>query len=141
MKTSSLENEWTVLQNQYDSYEKFSLLIKMSNVALLSGAYFFDKLNAFVLLLILILWLQDAIWKTFQARIDVRLLEVENYLSNVDLETITREVAYQYNTQYLNSRPGSLGLIKEYALQAMRPTIAYPHVLLVLVIVLHLVVV
>ena len=141
MKTSSLENEWTVLQNQYDSYEKFSLLIKLSNIGLLSGAYFFDKLNAFVLLLILILWLQDAIWKTFQARIDVRLLQVENYLGDVDTREVTGGIAYQYNTQYLNSRPGSLGLIKEYALQAMRPTIAYPHVLLVLVIVLHLVVV
>ncbi|GAL04130.1 hypothetical protein JCM19237_2281 [Photobacterium aphoticum] len=31
----------------------------------------------------------------------------------------------------MQSRPSQIGLIREYATQAMRPTVAFPHALLV----------
>jgi hypothetical protein len=132
MQKSDLANEWSLLQNQFDSYEKLSLLIKLVSVALLAVAYFSGNLTVFVLFLLLILWLQDAIWKTFQSRIDTRLMQLEGYLSiDQTLETDGSK-AYQFNSLYLQDRPSTVGLINEYLRQALRPTIAFPHAMLIL---------
>jgi len=133
MDTSQLTAEWSLLQNQFDSYEKHSLLIKLFSVGILAPAYFTDHLSTFILCLLLILWLQDAIWKTFQSRIDVRLLQLEAYLSNEDNLENPAGKAFQFNSLYLQNRPSSVGLIKEYLSQALRPTIAFPHLLLIVI--------
>ncbi|OUS15574.1 hypothetical protein A9Q88_10500 [Gammaproteobacteria bacterium 50_400_T64] len=133
MKKPHLAAEWSLLQNQFDSYEKYSLLIKLANITILATAYFTDHFSAFILCLLLILWLQDAIWKTFQSRIDVRLLQLEAYLANEDQLEKPDVKAYQFNSLYLKYRPSSVGLIKEYLSQALRPTIAFPHLLLIVV--------
>jgi len=131
MPTPHLAAEWSLLQNQFDSYEKYSLLIKLFSIGILSAAYFTDHLSIFILCLLLILWFQDAIWKTFQSRIDVRLLQLEAYLANEDnLENPAGKV-FQFNSLYLKNRPSSIGLINEYLRQALRPTIAFPHLLLI----------
>ena len=138
MTTPHLPSEWSLLQNQYDSYEKHSLLIKLSSIGVLSAAYFTNHLSAFVLLLLLILWLQDAIWKTFQARIDTRLLQLEDYLSN-ELALENRDgIAFQFNSLYAQNRPSNVGLLKEYLRQSLRPTVAFPHIVLITIIALHL---
>ena len=134
MQTSHLAAEWSLLQNQFDSYEKFSLLIKLANIGVLAAAYFTDHLSVFILCLLLILWLQDAIWKTFQSRIDTRLLQLEQYLSSEHPLEKRDGKAYQFNSLYLKSRPGSIALVKEYLRQALRPTIAFPHLVLVLIV-------
>jgi len=133
MQTSHLAEEWSLLQNQLDSYEKYSLLIKLASIGVLAVAYFTDHLSVFILCLLLILWLQDAIWKTFQARIDIRLLQLEAYLLNEDSLENSDGKAYQFNSLYLQNRPSSVGLIKEYLSQALRPTIAFPHLLLIVI--------
>jgi len=138
MNTSHLATEWSLLQNQYDSYEKHSLLIKLSSIGVLSAAYFTDHLSVFVLLLLFILWLQDAIWKTFQSRIDVRLLQLEEYLSNDHSLENHNGKAFQFNRLYSQSRPGSIGLLKEYLSQSLRPTIAFPHLLLIAILCFNL---
>ncbi len=131
MQTSHLAAEWSLLQKQFDSYEKHSLLIKLFGIGILAAAYFTSHLSIFILCLLLILWLQDAIWKTFQSRIDSRLLQLEAYLSNEHTPQHCDGVAFQFNSLYLQNRPSSLGLIKEYLGQALRPTIAFPHLLLI----------
>ena len=129
-----LKNEWSVLQNQSDSYEKYSLIIKLVNIGLLSAAYLSNNMTIFLGFLLLILWVQDAIWKTYQSRIEHRLLKIEKYLLNdVDVK------AYQLNSDYQKNRPGSIGLIGEYLRQAVRPTVAFPHGMLVLMIGLFLI--
>ena len=138
MTTSNLASEWSLLQNQFDSYEKYSLLIKLSSVAILSAAYFTNHLSVFVLLLLLILWLQDAIWKTYQARIDARLLQLENYLSNEHTLENRDGIAFQFNSLYAQNRPGNIGLLKEYLGQSLRPTVAFPHIVLITILALHL---
>jgi len=132
MQKANLANEWSLLQNQFDNYEKYSLLIKLSAIGLLAVAYLLNNLTVFVFFLLLILWFQDAIWKTFQSRIETRLLQLEDYLSCEELLENNDAKAYQLNSLYLKNRPSSVGLIKEYLRQAIRPTIAYPHVLLLL---------
>ena len=138
MTTSHLSSEWSLLQKQFDSYEKYSLLIKLSSIGVLSAAYFTNHLTVFVLLLLLILWLQDAIWKTFQARIDVRLLQLEDYLSNEHALENRDGIAFQFNSLYAQNRPGNVALLKEYLGQSLRPTVAFPHIVLVTISALHL---
>ena len=129
MPQSGLAAEWAVLQQQYDSYEKFSLLIKLFAIGLLATLLFASS-NPLLIALLLLVWLQDAIWKTFQARIEARLQLVEEELAANPPSS--ESVAFQYNRQFALNRPGSVGLLREYLRQALRPTVAYPHLLLVL---------
>ena len=132
MQKADLANEWSLLQNQFDNYEKYSLLIKLSAIGLLAVAYLLNNLTVFVFFLLLILWFQDAIWKTFQLRIETRLLQLEDYLSGDGLLDNDEVKAYQFNNLFLQNRPSSVTLFKEYMRQAIRPTIAFPYVLLLL---------
>jgi hypothetical protein len=128
MTTPALANEWNVLQNQSDSYEKYSLIIKLIAIILAAITLSFDHDNIIIIALLLTLWLQDAIWKTFQARINTRLLEVEAALADSESTPLQ---AYQLNQQYLINRPSSIGLIKEYIRQAIKPTVAFPYSVLI----------
>jgi hypothetical protein len=128
-----MENEWLLLQNQFDSYEKYSLLIKLANTAILCAVYITNRPGIFVVFLLLALWLQDAIWKTFQSRIEARLLKIEACMvSDGDPKP------YQFNSDFLKNRPGNSALVGEYLRQALRPTVAFPHALLVLMLVFEL---
>jgi len=126
MNRTELAAEWALLQNQQDSYEKCSLAIKLFTILLSLFAAALNIDFALALGFVLICWGQDAIWKTFQARIEQRLLPLESALEH-EKEHVS---AYQYNRQHLDNRPSSIGLIKEYASQSLRPTVAYPYVLL-----------
>tara|TARA_B100001063_G_scaffold19752_1_gene15202 strand:+ start:647 stop:1078 length:432 start_codon:yes stop_codon:yes gene_type:complete len=135
MTKADLSNEWMLLQNQYDSYEKYSLMIKLVAMVVFYFAHISEKIGWIVLILLAIFWLQDAIWKTFQSRIELRLLAVEEALS--DKEPSTQKdgnnnfIAYQFNTDFLSKRPSQIGLIKEYFMQALRPTVAFPYCVLI----------
>jgi hypothetical protein len=128
-----MENEWSLLQNQFDSYEKHSLLIKLANAGVLCAAYLTNRTGIFVFFLLLVLWVQDAIWKTFQSRIEARLLQLEGLMSGA-----SDGKAYRFNSGFLENRPGMSALIGEYFRQALRPTVAYPHAALVLMLVCEL---
>lgn len=130
---AKLETEWCLLQNQYDSYEKFSLIIKLINCVIFTLAFLSSHLNIIAIALLAVVWLQDAIWKTFQARIENRLLVLEDALNNKE-QNLTESASilpFQYNRQFMQNRPSTLGLVFEYFGQAIRPTIAFPHILLV----------
>lgn len=132
MDTTRHENEWLLLQNQFDSYEKFSLMIKLFSVGLLAAAYLTEHLSLFVLCLLMLLWLQDAIWKTFQSRIEKRLLALEGTITTSSPDAKNTVDAYQFNSEFADNRPGIIGLITEYGRHALRPTIAFPHAALVI---------
>jgi len=134
MTINSLETEWCLLQQQFDSYERYSLLIKLLNVVLLSVAILFSKLTFVELVFISILWLQDAIWKTFQARIEARLLFIEQQIEHQE-----QQLAFQFNRQWAATRSNTFGLMIEYLGQAIRPTVAFPHAILWLISLLCLV--
>ena len=122
--------EWSLLQNQFDSYEKFSLLIKLSAIGVLTGSFITNATSAFIACLLAVLWLQDAIWKTFQARIENRLLQLESIIASASEVDANTEHPYQYNSLYLQDRGGQLSLVAEYLQQAFRPTVAFPHIVL-----------
>ena len=81
MQPSDSAIEWCLLQNQFDSYEKFGLLIKLASVFVLSSAMLVDRAGPMAACILIVLWLQDAIWKTFQSRIETRLLRLEVLLA------------------------------------------------------------
>jgi len=85
--------------------------------------------------LILIIWLQDGIWKTFQARSEARLLELERAYAEVKSsgEKECTLIGFQLNNEFLLNRPSVAKLLRQYLIQSVRPTVAYPHVILVLV--------
>jgi hypothetical protein len=126
------QNEWQTLQNQFDSYEKFSLLIKLLNITLSCLLWFSLHAGLWTLLVIAILWLQDGIWCTFQDRISQRLLSVEEAIHK-NLSNIYSPdcVPFQFNQSWLVNRPSSKALVGEYINQALRPTVVYPHLVLI----------
>ena len=125
--------EWTTLQNQFDSYEKFSLLIKLLNISLCSLLLFYWQAGLWAVLVSGILWLQDAIWKTFQDRINQRLLTIEEALKQSLTNEQTEEVLpMQFNQSWTLSRPSVNGLLNEYLAQGLKPTVAYPHLVLII---------
>lgn len=128
----NLQSEWCLLQNQFDSYEKYSLIIKLFSIAVLVTTLQLSSFTALLVIILLVLWLQDSIWKTFQGRIELRLLQIEKSLKESHSEDQSGVLPCQFNTEYLKQRPGVTGLIKEYCRQALRPTVAFPHFVLVL---------
>lgn len=125
-----LSQEWATLQNQFDSYEKYSLLIKLFAITWLIVSFILSQLHLFnvcsAIAVCGIIWLQDAIWKTFQSRIETRILKVENSLAEN-----TSIAPCQFNREFLEQRAGAVSTLVGYLKQALRPTIAYPHIVIV----------
>lgn len=128
---STLQQEWLTLQTQFDSYEKHSLLIKLFNIVLSSMLLLIINAGCWAVFICAVVWLQDGIWKTFQARIGQRLEQVETALKNQLEGTATTELGMQFNSQWSQSRPSAVGLVVEYIKQSLKPTVAYPHVILI----------
>lgn len=121
-----LEAEWQVLQNQFDSYEKFSLVIKLFAIGLFALSIITNSAVILFTTAFAVLWLQDAIWKTFQARIEHRILALESAVA-----TSAQIVPFQFNRDFAARRPGTMGLVLEYCKAAIKPTVAFPHLVIV----------
>ena len=126
---SPLGQEWTTLQNNHEQYERSSLLIKLAAVFFSVLGLMFDIPALYLVALLLILWLMEGIFRTSQARLGTRLLQLEELLRQNPLPEF---VAYQLHSTWLAGRPGSLGLIGEYLANAARPTVAFPYLVLVI---------
>ena len=110
-----LQSEWRLLQQQHEHYEFAALAIKGAAFALLA-------LHApFVTLLLAVLWLQEAVIKTFQSRLGERLLRLEAMLREGSGQPM------QLHTGWLASRPRGLALLGEYLRSACRPTVVFPY--------------
>jgi hypothetical protein len=132
-----LQSEWITLQNQFDSYEKCSLAIKLFSILLCCMLVFALDAGAWPLLVAAILWLQDGIWKTFQNRIGKRLEVVEQAIQDNPhhLPEHLLQMGMQFNLAWAQSRPRAIGLVSEYIQQSLKPTVAYPHVVLVFLVI------
>ncbi len=124
---SALPAEWAVLQNNIEQYEKSALLIKLLAVALFAAALFFSLSDILAAGLIVVLWVQEAVLRTFQSRLVARILKVEEMLRQAG------GVAFQLHSEWMASRKGLLGMLIEYAGAAVRPTVAFPYVALLLI--------
>lgn len=122
------DQEWMSLQTQYEHYERSSLLIKLTCVVLFALGLMFPMNVLLASAFIFIFWLQEGIFRTFQARLGDRLLQVEEYLRGSEKVG----TAYQLHTEWKKNRPSVFGLIMEYAKQSVRPTVAFPYIVLLL---------
>ena len=86
------------------------------------------------------MWLQDGIWKTFQNRIGQRLEVVEQAIKDSTLPSKeqTSQIGMQFNLTWNQFRPGAIGLIGEYIKQSLKPTVAYPYIVLIVLVIVHL---
>lgn len=134
---SLLQNEWLTLQTQFDSYEKCSLAIKLFNILLASLSLFILHASIWALVICAVVWLQDGIWKTFQGRIAQRLEVVERSIKYCSIEESvdSSHLPMQFNSAWEESRPGAIGLVAEYIKNAIKPTVAFPHVILIALII------
>lgn len=123
-----MKTEWCLLQNQSDSYEKHALYIKLASVFVVLAAPISGASSSVTILVLMVLWLQEAIWKTFQSRMEHRLLQIERCIAEGNEES-----AFQFNSEFHRNRLRGLSLVGEYLSQSIRPTVAFPHIVLILI--------
>jgi len=116
--------EWLALHKSYDQFEAFALIIKIVAIVLTFASFIFDIHLMSLIVLLLVLWLQEGIWKTFQSRTEERLLDIE---SNNDANN-----AFKFYSNWSNNKPSTIGLILEYVKNAIRPTVAFPYAVLII---------
>lgn len=126
----ALQQEWTTLQNNHEQYERGALLIKLTTLVLFVFGMVLALDAVLASMVVLLLWVQESIFRTSQARLGERILCIERLL----LEPGERAAmaAFQLHSQWLAARPGLIGLLAEYAASARRPTVAFPYVVLLL---------
>ena len=124
----TLGREWTTLQHHHEYYEFGALAIKLTALVLFFAAMVLAVAPEFVGLLMAVLWLQEGIFKTFQARLGERLLAIEQALAGV-----TPTPAFALHSGFQAKRKGPVGLVREYLSSAARPTVAFPYVVLLVV--------
>jgi hypothetical protein len=127
-ESTALGQEWMTLQNHYEQYEKGGLLIKLFAIALCAIGFMLALHEMVMGLLLLVLWLQEGIFRTFQARLGMRILRIEQCVKAGE------GVAFQLHSEWLASRSGVLDLLREYTVSALRPTVAFPYAVLLLLI-------
>jgi hypothetical protein len=119
-----LAQEWTTLQNNHESHERSALLIKLVAIALFTGTWLTGLEPRMLSALVLVLWFQESVLKTWQTRLGSRLVVVESMLK---LGLKNDEFPFQLHSQWLAQRSGFMGLFAEYGRSAMRPTVAFPY--------------
>ena len=124
---NDFQKEWTVIHNDIEKYERFSLLIKLFAIFISVFSLAFSINTLFCTLLIMLLWLQEGIWKTFQSRLQIRILLLEH-----EIRAKTENPAFQLYSQWQNERLGIITLLKEYLSNSLKPTVAYPYIILII---------
>jgi len=125
---NSYQHEWAILHGNIESYEKFSLIIKLFCVSVSVFLIAYDINAWFAVVLVSVLWLQDGIWKTFQKRLEDRIKLIEQ---KMQLKPDDDDVAFQLYSQWENNRTGLSEMIKEYYSSAIKPTVAYPYIIFI----------
>lgn len=123
-----LRQEWQTLHQDHERHDRYGLLIKLTAVIVCLLSLAFGVTLWLALVFVLMLWLQEGIWRTIQARTSERLLVVEKLLTQPD-----GQPGLQFYSAWQATRPGTAGLVKEYLHNALRPTVAYPYVILLAV--------
>ncbi len=133
---TALNQEWIALQNNYEQYEWMGLAVKLFSVALALLGLTLQLSLLVVMVLLILVWLQEGILRTFQNRLGLRLLHVESLMrvpsgDAVPLDTVgsrgVDNLPFQLHSQWQTQRSRGLKLIREYASNALRPTVAFPH--------------
>lgn len=124
-----LAQEWQTLQVNHEQHERNALSIKLACLALCLIGLALRLPPVWIGFTVLLCWAQEGIFKTYQSRLADRLLRIEALL----VQPEPTPAAMQLHTDWAASRPGSSALIVSYALSALRPTVAFPYLPIVLI--------
>jgi len=125
---NDFQNEWAIIHSDIEKYEHLSLIIKLFSLLIFTLSLAFSIETLATIFILLILWLEEGIWKTFQQRLESRALFIEQQIKR---ETDKNNTSFQLYSEWKNNRLGSVYLIKEYLSNSIRPTVAYPYVLMI----------
>lgn len=141
--TSLLVSQWQTIHNSHESYEHYALVIKLLALCLTASAFVFSLPALLTLALIAILWLQEGIWKTFQARAAQALIQIEASLSHKNGQTNEHSAALPDTVDILtlykswqDKRGSVVELIIEYISSSVKPTVIYPYLPLMLLVII-----
>lgn len=126
--TALLAQEWQTLQGNHEAHEKTAQWIKLGSLAFALGGIALQLPLQAIACIVLLCWGQEAMLKTFQSRLGDRLLAIESMLR----QPSPGQAAMQLHSEWQASRPGQSGLISAYATNALRPTVAFPYLPLLL---------
>ena len=130
MNTSAFSQEWITLQNNYEQYERHALWIKLIGIVLCGVGLTFTLHEALAVGVVLMLWVQEGIFRTYQSRIGTRIVRVEGLLKQGESAD---GIPCQLHSEWMASRKGAASLVGEYVGNMLRPTVAFPYVPLVIV--------
>ncbi|MFT7005758.1 MAG: hypothetical protein ACJAXJ_000257 [Colwellia sp.] len=117
-----LVKEWQALHSSHERYEQYALIIKLFSVAVTSFSLVLHQESSVIILILAVLWLQEGIWRTYQARASDRIELIERALPENNL------LAFQFYCQWSDNRPNAAGLVMEYIKNALKPTVIYPYI-------------
>lgn len=124
--------EWRTLQADHERYEFATLGIKLVAIVSCLLGVAWAMAPALLALLLALLWLQEAVHKTFQARLGERLVVVEAALAG---QAPAGAHPMQMHSDWNARRGGGAALVAEYLRHARRPTVVLPHALLLLAVI------
>lgn len=128
--TTALQQEWNTLHGDIERYEKLALLIKLCAMVVFALGIGLNLHPVNTGFLLLVAWLQNGIWNTFQGRLESRITCVEAAIKHGE-----QSEAMQLYSQWNIERPGLVGMVTQYVKSSLRPTVAYPYVLLIVLLV------
>lgn len=126
----ALQREWIVLHVEHEQAERTASLLKAGAVLLTFATLAIAVDVLLASLLLLVLWLQEGIIRTSQARTGAHLLNVE---ASIRAPQARHDSAFQLHTSWQQARGSTAALVKEYVGHSLRPTVAYPYVVLLAV--------
>jgi hypothetical protein len=136
---SLLGQEWMTLQNNFEQAERSALAVKLLAVVVTGFAMTMGWDALLLAVLLAVLWFQEGIVRTSQARLGQRIVRLEFLIKQALTEQYAQSVhtggaPFQLHSEWLASRQGGRGLLAEYVSHACRPTVAFPYVVLLVVV-------
>jgi hypothetical protein len=123
--TGQLSPQWKILHDNYEKYEQYSLVIKLITICVTVCSIALIFSIVLTISIITVLWLQEAIWKTYQSRLSDAIITLE--------QDNTGDI--HLYSQWQEKRPSKAKLIKEYIYSALKPTVAFPYAPLMVIVV------
>ena len=122
---SPLHQEWAIQQQQFHHFELAANALKI--VSLLSLVVLLPsiQLPSLGFLICGVIWIQEAMLKTYQQRTSDRILIVEKAISEQQSYK-----AMQFHTSWDALRPSATGLLKQYVYNMFKPTVMLPYFVL-----------
>ena len=118
------QQEWLQLQRCYDQMEVHALWLKALCLLSWLTLVFVQESLLLQLGMLLAFWWLEASWRTQQQRAGERLLALEQAM------TTNQDISCSWQSQWQQQRPAALGLLRDYLLAALKPTVAVLYVAL-----------